>query len=183
MPTGLHLLADILVGLLALVGGYHLIHNAASAWWKFRGTRVITCPETRDPAAVVVDARHAARSAVTGERELRLRQCSRWPEREDCGQQCLEQIELSPEECLVRTMLDRWYQSASCALCGKEIGQINWFKHRPAFMSPDRKTAEWDEVRAEDLPTVLATHYPVCWDCHIIETVRRKYLERMIYRS
>jgi hypothetical protein len=183
MPTGLHLVIDVVVIVLALVGVYSLLRHAVYTWWKFRGTRVITCPETKEPAAVVVDAHLAARTAVSGERKLRLRQCSRWPEREDCGQECLEQIELSPEECLVRTMLDEWYQGASCALCHKEIGEINWFKHRPAFMSPDRKTAEWDEIRAEDLPEVLATHYPVCWDCHIIETVRRKYPDRIVYRS
>ena len=36
----------------------------ASAWWKYRGRRVITCPENRRPAGVVVDARHAAATAL-----------------------------------------------------------------------------------------------------------------------
>jgi hypothetical protein len=54
--------------------------------------RVVTCPETGRPASVEVDAAGVARSAWMGPLELHLRDCGRWPEREDCGQECLSQL-------------------------------------------------------------------------------------------
>ena len=69
------------------------------------GDRVITCPETRSAAVVRLDARHAAWTDLEGEKNLRLEACSRWPERADCGQECLGQIECAPDGCLVRERL------------------------------------------------------------------------------
>src|SRR4030095_13851768 len=75
------------------------------AYLKSRGTRVVTCPETRKPVAVRLDRHLAASTAMTGDTELRLKSCTRWPERADCGQECLAQIEASPEGCRARRML------------------------------------------------------------------------------
>ena len=142
------------------------------AYRNFRGTRVVTCPETRRPVAVELDAGHAAVTGVTGEADLRLQACSRWPERQDCGQECLAQIEAAPEECLVRTMLTNWYKDERCALCGREFGPIQWSEHKPVLMSPERVRMEWDTVAPETLPQVLQTHYRVCWNCHMAESFR-----------
>src|SRR6188472_3964789 len=71
---------------------------------RYRGTRVVTCPETRQPVAVRVDKEHAAVTSALGEEHLRLESCTRWPEKRHCGQECLAQIEESPEGCLVRNM-------------------------------------------------------------------------------
>ena len=89
---------------------------ALRAYRRFRGTRVITCPETGCAAAVEVDKGHAAATYAIGEPDLRLTSCSRWPEREGCGQECLSQIEASPEGCLVRNMLIEWYQGLDLRL-------------------------------------------------------------------
>lgn len=180
MPANVHWVLDIVGASLAIVGLYCLVRSLASAW-KMRGTRVIICPETEAPAAVKVDAGHVFAAALSGERDFVLNRCSRWPERQGCGQECLEQIELSPEACAVRTMLRDWYHDARCVICNKDIGEINWATHKPAFLSEEHRTVGWDEIRAENLPEVMATHYP-CWDCHVIETVRRKYPDRMVYR-
>jgi len=148
---------------------------AGRAYFKFRGTRVITCPETGMPAAARVDGIRIASSAAIGEPDLRLASCSRWPERQHCGQECLAQIEAAPAECLVRTMLVEWYQGSSCAFCGKDIGEIHWVEHKPALLTPDRRTVEWDEVPPETLPEVLATHQRVCWNCHIANSFRERF--------
>jgi hypothetical protein len=148
---------------------------ALRTYQKFRGTRVITCPEIGCPAAVKVDKRHAAATSAAGETELRLISCSRWPEREGCGQECLAQIEAAPEGCLVRIMLAEWYRGSTCAFCQKEIPEIHWSDNKPALLTPDRKTLEWDEVRPEDLPRVFATHQRVCWNCHIAQSFRAQF--------
>jgi hypothetical protein len=93
---------------IVLVAG--LAFQALRAWLEMRGTRLVTCPETRAPAAVEVDLGHLARTSAAGLRELRLRDCSRWPERRRCGQACLIEVEEAPHGCLVRDLLRRWYE-------------------------------------------------------------------------
>jgi hypothetical protein len=96
-----------------------LVWSAVHVYFKFRGMRLITCPETRKPTAIEVDAKYAALIAPISARGLRLKDCSRWPERKDCGQDCLRQIESSPEDCLVRTMLTKWYKERSALFAAK----------------------------------------------------------------
>ena len=154
----------------------------ARVYLRFRGERVVICPETQQPAGVEVDAKHAVMATAVGAPSLRLKDCSRWPERRNCGQECLRQIEAAPEDCLVRNILTRWYERKSCVYCGKPVGEIHWLEHKPALMSPERQTVEWREVRPESLPSVLATHQPVCWNCHIAETFRREFPDLVVDR-
>jgi hypothetical protein len=147
---------------------------AGRAYFRHRGTRVVTCPETDAPAAVGVDLLHAGVTTAIGEPELRIASCSGWPERQTCGQPCLSQIEAAPAECVVRTMLVDWYEGSHCAICGKAIGKIHWVEHKPALMTPGRETVEWNAVTPEELPRVLATHQRVCWTCHIANSARER---------
>lgn len=149
--------------------------RAVAAYVKFRGARLVSCPETAEPAGVKIDATHAAISDVIGIPDLRLKSCSRWPERQDCGQECIAQIQASPEGCLVRTILTKWYEGKSCVYCGRPLSNADSLQHKPALMSPDRVTFEWNEIRAETIPAILATHMPVCWNCHIAESFRRLF--------
>lgn len=171
MGAAAYILAAILVLAVALVGVGIFIR----AYWTSRGRRVVTCPETGKPAGVDLDKRHVAVTSVGGRPNLRLSDCSRWPEREACGQECLEQIRQSPEGCLVRSMLTQWYQDKACYFCGKTFGDIHWMDHKPALLDMERKILEWEEVPAEHLPGVLETHLPVCFDCNVAETFRRLY--------
>ena len=78
--------------------------------------------------------------------DLNLKDCSRWPEREGCGQECLAQIEKAPHECLVRTIVGDWYRDHACAVCGKSFGEISWSDHKPALMDSERKACQWSEI-------------------------------------
>jgi hypothetical protein len=177
MNTALYLLS----ALVAIAAIYFVLTPLVRLYQKFRGTRVILCPENAKPAAVQVDAMRAALSAF-GDRDLHLNRCSRWPEKQDCGQECLRQVETAPEDCLLRTMLIRWYAEKNCAICGKALGVVDWLDHKPALMGPDRKTVEWNQVPPETIPEVLTTHLPVCWDCHIADTFRRQYPDLVVDR-
>lgn len=151
------------------------------AYLTYRGTRVVTCPESGAPAAVEVNTRLAVASlASTGQPTLRLASCSRWPKRRDCGQECLAQIEAAPADCLARTMLIRWYEGQRCVFCHRSIGEIRWSDHKPALRTPDGETVGWHAIRAEELPSVLASHLPVCWNCHVAETLRRQHPELIV---
>lgn len=65
---------------------------------RYRGARLVTCPETNKPAVVLPAARSMGLQAVWDEPCMRLKDCSRWPMREACGQDCLRQIEPRSDE-------------------------------------------------------------------------------------
>jgi hypothetical protein len=178
MATLVYLAAG--VALLALI--YFGVSKLALAYSRFRGKRVVTCPETATPAAVEVDAKRAALTGVLAEPRLVLKSCSRWPERRECGQECLLQIELAPDDCLIRSIVDNAYEGKSCVFCGKPFQPPHWLDHWPALLAADGVTFEIREVAPERLPEVLATHAPVCWDCHVAETFRRQAPELFIDR-
>lgn len=173
----------IIAGVIVIGAIYLGVRKFFKTYLKFRGEMVVTCPETRKPAGVEVNARKAAISDTLGERHLILKDCTRWPEREDCGQQCLSQIEHAPENCLVRTRLTSWYADKKCAYCHRPFTEINWYDHKPALMNPDGKLVEWSEVPAEHIPEVLKTHRPVCWNCFIAESFRKAHPELVVDRK
>lgn len=174
--------AEALLLVVSLAALYVALRATLGAYLTFRGTRVVTCPETGTPAGVGVDAAHAGMTALCHVPELRVASCSQWPEHRDCGQACLARIASAPGECLMRTMLTDWYAGKSCVLCHRPLGEIRWDDRKPALMSAERRTCEWHEVRPETLPEVLATHLPVCWSCHVAETFRRQHPELVVDR-
>jgi hypothetical protein len=64
----------------------------------------------------------------------------------------------------------------------KPLEQMHWMNHKPALMGRDHVTVEWNTVPAEILPEVLTTYLPVCWNCHIAETFRRRYPHSVVDR-
>ena len=64
---------------------------------RYSGGRLVACPENQQAAAVSIDARHAAATGIDGHPDLRLCDCTRWPERSKCAQGCLSQaVEAEP---------------------------------------------------------------------------------------
>jgi len=64
---------------------------------RYYGSRLVTCPEDHQTVMVSIDARHAAATGIHGHPDLRLCDCSRWPERCGCDQACLPQaVEAEP---------------------------------------------------------------------------------------
>jgi len=175
----------IVIAVLVLAAGLVVLRAIPGirAYFAFRGKRLVTCPETHKAAAVDVAAREAALGAFFNEPTLRLVECSRWPERENCGQECLEQVEVDPQNCLVWNLVSKWYEGKDCVFCHKPIGPLHHLDHAPALLGPDSKTAEWKQVRPEELPEIFATHRPVCWNCHVTESFRRLHPELVTDRA
>ena len=173
------LITLMMVAVVLLVVG---LRRALRTYLKFRGKRLVSCPETHKPAAVRVAAGKAAFEATIRNGRLTLSECSRWLEREACGQECLAQIREAPKACLVWTIINRWYQGQQCVYCHKPFGEIHWHDHPPALVDSERKTIQWNEIPAEKLQEVLGTHKPVCWTYHIAETFRREHPERVVDR-
>ena len=149
---------------------------ALLAWFRMRGTRVIVCPETQKPAAVEVDATHAAVSAMWENADLRLKDCSRWPERKSCDQGCVSQIAIAPHDTLATTLLQRFFEGKRCAICRRAIAPIHGAQPKPGlFNVATHEVLAWEEIPAQNLPDALATHLPVCANCQVAETFRRQF--------
>ena len=173
----------IVAGALAVI--YAIVRSAGAIrmYMTFRGKRLVSCPETHQPAAVRVGAGKAAVEAMVGKKELRLTECSRWPEKRDCPQDCMAQIEEAPKACLVWTIMNRWYEGQECVYCRKPFGEIHWHDHPPALRNREGKTVQWNEVPAENLQATLGKCQPVCWNCHMAETFRHEHPELIVDRN
>ncbi len=169
----------IIIAVLVLAAGLFVLRAIPSvrAYFTFAGKRLVTCPETQIPEAVNVAAGEAALGVFFNEPTIRLKQCSRWPERQNCGQDCLQQVEGDSESCLVWNIVSKWYAGKKCVFCHKSITPLHHVDHAPALLGPDFETKEWKHVEARELPNILATHQPVCWNCHVTETFRRLHPE------
>ncbi len=172
----------ILGTLLVLAAGW-VIGSVVRSWWKYRGERVVRCPENQRPAGVHVDAGHAGLTAIGRSAELRLASCSRWPERAGCGQQCLAQIEASPNDCLVRNILVNWYKGKACVSCGSPFGEIEWSGAKPGLRTADLSLVEWSQVPAERLEETLATARPICFACYMASRLVREHPDLAIDRT
>ena len=149
---------------------------------RYGGTRPVTCPETGKRALVEVDALHASLTSTVGLPDIRLEHCSRWPLNEQCGQECLVDLDVAPGQCLVSGVLMRWYRDKKCCYCGKPTEEIHWIDHKPALLSPEGLLVQWSEVPIENFSMVLNTHLPVCWDCYIVQSFRREHPDLVVYR-
>jgi hypothetical protein len=166
----------VLAGVVVLLAGV-AVWRLGSAWWKYRGQRVVTCPESKRPAGVAVDATHAAATVFGKAPQLRLSECSRWPEKAGCGQECLSQVREAGADCLVRNIIAKWYRDKSCAACGQPIGEIDWTGSRPALLIADRESVEWNQVPTDELPGTLAAALPICFTCHTANKLVRDHPE------
>jgi hypothetical protein len=165
----------------AVVATLAAVFVLARTYWQNRGARLITCPDNNASAAVEIDARGAVLRTAAGRSTLSLQSCSRWPEKKDCGQECLAQIESSDDGCRATAIVSRWYEGKSCVYCGRAI-PAHWHDRRPALMSPDFLTVQWSDIPIDELPAVLETHQPVCWNCHIAESFRKNHAGLVIDR-
>jgi hypothetical protein len=170
----------VLTGI-AVLAGLGAI-RMAGIWFRYRGARVVTCPENQRPAGVSLDASHASLTAPGRSTALRLSACSRWPEHAGCGQECLSQIAASPDDCLVRNILAKWYGGKVCASCGQPFGEIQWTVRKPALLTADKTSVDWSLVPAESLLEVLDTALPICFACHMARTLLREHPELAVER-
>jgi hypothetical protein len=178
MNTAAYLIVIVLIATASFFGIRWLVR----AFSQYRGTKIVTCPETGRPAVVEVDAPHSSITAMVGLPDIRLDNCSRWPLREQCGQECLTDLDVAPGQCLISGVLMRWYRGKLCVYCGKPFEELHWIDHKPALISPEGTLVRWPEVSVENFSTVLETHLPVCWNCYIAQSFRHEHPDMVVYR-
>lgn len=149
---------------------------------RYRGQRIVTCPETHTAVATEIHAVLAASSWIVTQPRLVIASCSHWPERAGCDQACLSQIEASPEGTLVRNIVAKWYDERTCVYCAMPIHDVGFGAVVPALLSPDGALREWKDVAIEELPRMLESAGAVCARCELVEDFRRRFPNRVIDR-
>jgi len=87
----------LLFGLLLILFGAALILFMPWLWRHelqraYAAPRSATCPETKQQVGVTLDASHAATTGLTGVPDFRVADCTRWPARINCRQDCLPEV-------------------------------------------------------------------------------------------
>lgn len=173
----------LMIAALMVAAVYFGIRYFVRASQKFGGERVIICPETGKQAMVELDVRRAALSSLFGQTDLQLENCWRWPIKQNCGQECLLQLDMADEQCLVRSVLEKWYRDKVCAFCQRTFDQIDLIDHKPALLNPEGVTVEWQQIPVSAAMEAMANYLPVCWNCHIAQTFRREHLDLVVDRT
>lgn len=145
--------------------------SVVSARFKNRGRHGIICPETDQPADIELDPRYAMRTAARNYEHSRLASCSRWPEKDECGQECLAQVNPSPEN--IERLLSKWCAGKGCAICARALNAADWSFSRIGLLDERQKLIELHDVQLNRLQLELKGKRPLCWKCHQEERVRQ----------
>lgn len=173
MTTAIVVTAAFIVAFIAMFLGMYA---------RYRGKRIVTCPETNAPVGAEINAALAAGTWMVTQPRFVVTACSRWPERAGCDQACAPQVEASPDETLVRSIVAKWYGERTCVYCAQPIREIGGAAVTPALLGPDGALREWNDVAAENLPLVLTNAAAVCARCELAEDFRRRFLDRVTDR-
>jgi hypothetical protein len=146
------------------------LRRAGRAFLNSRGIHVVTCPENRQPAAVDLASWHAVLTALSGQSDARVGECSRWPTRGACDQACVKQIRDAPQATLVEAILSNWCRYNSCICCGAPLAKLHVGPHQPHLIDRELRIFEWKEVPPQEIPQKLRYCEPVCETCVLAET-------------
>lgn len=147
-------------------------------YYQNRGVQSVTCPDSGQPVDVEVDHKFAFWTALRGQEHSRLQSCSQWPDKGDCGQECLAQIDPSPEN--VERLLTKWYEGKSCAICARTLSPSDWRRSRLAVLNEQHKLFELRDMYLEQLQSALEHMQPLCWNCHQQERARQAVPPRVL---
>ena len=120
---------------------------------------------------VELDNKFAFKTALRGEEHERLQSCSRCPEKGDCCQECLAQINSSPEN--LEHLLQKRYQGKNCAICDRPLTAADWRRSRLALLNEKQKLFELRHMHVEEILSALDRMTPLCWNCHLQERARQ----------
>jgi hypothetical protein len=79
--------------------------------------------------------------------------------------------------------VQEWVRGRRCASCGGELIDGRMAGRHVALLEPDGTTREWLDVAPEQLPLALATSLPICWNCNLAATFRRKFPQLVVDRD
>jgi len=172
-----------ILAIVAVTAAATLAVELGRAYRRFRAVRLVTCPETGAPAAV--HARRTARRRDVGGGRARFpsphllalagapRLRAGMPPADRDGPRRVPRS--NDARTLVRRQVlrllraaDRRHRGVGAQGRAREL----WRRDRRVGRGP----------APEQLPRLLGTHAPVCWNCTVAETFRRRYPDLVIER-
>ncbi len=83
----------VLIAAVILLGFFYvLVPLVINTFQRYRRKRVFRCPETGLLVEVEIDAQQSALSSPFGKPLLRVKNCTLWPEKENCHMECLAKV-------------------------------------------------------------------------------------------
>ncbi len=81
-------------------------------------------------------------------------------------------------------LLKRFFDGKACAICKRPIPPVQRTGMKPGLMNPDtHETHSWDQIPNENLPAMLQTHVPVCFDCQLAQSFRQRFPDLVVDRE
>ena len=79
----------LIAGIIGFGLTFVLVPVFIDAYRQYRYRKVISCPQTHGLAEVILDSGRAALGAAVGRPVIRVKNCSLWPKREGCDENCV----------------------------------------------------------------------------------------------
>jgi hypothetical protein len=140
-------------------------------YYENRGRHAVKCPANGQPADVEMDHGFVLKTAMHGQERSRLQSCSRWPENGECGQECLAQVDPSPEN--LERLFSSWFAGRSCAICTRDLTPSDWRQGRLGVLDQKQQLFELRDMAVDNLQSTLKDTSPLCWTCHQEERARQ----------
>lgn len=86
----------MMLGILAIGVVLVAFPVAADIAARYRGRKLVRCPETRQLVEIQLNARRALWTAAFGEAVPRVKSCSLWPKKKGCSEECVKENWLIP---------------------------------------------------------------------------------------
>jgi hypothetical protein len=169
LPTNLLMPMIVLAALFAVAYLAALTFIAAWTGSPYR-KRTIQCPENHTSCDIEIDRKQAILTSLQGQRDLCVKSCDRWPEKQGCGQECVMQIEPSPS--VLARIFSQWYDGKHCARCNNQLSRDDWDHGHVAVLSAGN-LVEMREIPLEQLPQALVGCVPLCIRCHEEELAKQ----------
>jgi hypothetical protein len=170
------LVALFIIGAIVLIA--MPVGLSLQSYFRNRGRRNVICPENHEPVTVEPDSKYAFFTALRGQEHERLQSCTRWPEKGDCGQECLAQVDPTPEN--LERLLQKWYQGKTCTICDRALTPADWRRSRLALLNEKQKLFELRHMHLDEIPSALDRMAPLCWNCHQEERARQAEPPRLL---
>lgn len=89
-----------------------------------------------------------------------------------------------PHDRATTRLLERFFDGKACAICQRPIAPVHRMGLKPGLLNPaTHETYSWDEIPNENLATALETYRPLCSECEVAESFRRRFPDRVVDRD
>ena len=92
-------------------------------------------------------------------------------------------VKSNPHDAATTAQLKAFFEGKQCAACTRPISPMHAGDLPPGLLNAKtREAIAWADIPAADLSATLESHVPICSNCVLIETFRRRNPELVVDR-